>query len=56
MQYTRGNGRLAVTLKGYEPCHNAEEVIAAIGYDADSDINNTADSVFCSHGAGHTVK
>ena len=56
MQYTRGNGRLSTALKGYEPCHNAEEVIAAIGYDADSDLDNTADSVFCSHGAGHTVK
>ena len=56
IQYTRGAGRLSVALKGYEPCHNAEEVIAAIGYDADSDVDNTADSVFCSHGAGHTVK
>lgn len=56
MQYTHGNGSLSTSLKGYEPCHNAEEVIAAIAYDADSDLDNTADSVFCSHGAGHTVK
>ena len=56
VQYTRGKGRLSCTLKGYEPCHNADEVIAGIGYDADSDVENTADSVFCSHGAGHTVK
>ena len=56
MQYTHGNGSLSTALKGYEPCHNADEVIASIGYDADSDIENTADSVFCSHGAGHTVK
>ncbi len=56
MQYTHGNGSLSTVLKGYEPCHNADEVIAAIGYDADSDVENTADSVFCSHGAGHTVK
>lgn len=56
MQYTRGSGRLSCALKGYEPCHNADEVIAASGYDPDSDIDNTADSVFCSHGAGHTVK
>lgn len=56
IRYTRGNGRLTTALKGYEPCHNAEEVIAAIGYDAESDVENTADSVFCSHGAGHTVK
>ena len=56
MQYTHGNGSLSTVLKGYEPCHNADEVIAAIGYDADSDVENTADSVFCSHGAGHNVK
>ena len=56
MRYTHGNGRLSCTLKGYDPCHNADEVIAAIGYDPDGDVENTADSVFCSHGAGHTVK
>ncbi len=56
MQYTHGNGRLNLTMKGYEPCHNADEVIAEIGYDPDSDVENTADSIFCSHGAGHVVK
>ena len=56
MQYTHGNGSLSTALKGYEPCHNADEVISAINYDADSDVENTADSVFCSHGAGHNVK
>ncbi|MDD3429002.1 MAG: TetM/TetW/TetO/TetS family tetracycline resistance ribosomal protection protein [Oscillospiraceae bacterium] len=54
--YTRGRGRLVCTLKGYEPCHNTQEVIAALGYDSDSDIENTADSVFCAHGAGFAVK
>ena len=54
--YTRGMGRLSCTLRGYEPCHNAEEVIAAIGYEAERDTENPADSVFCSHGAGVTVK
>ena len=56
IQYTRGKGRLSCTLKGYDKCHNADEVIEAVGYNADSDTENTADSVFCSHGAGHTVK
>lgn len=56
VQYTRGKGRLSCTLSGYEPCHNADEVIAAIGYDPDADTDNPCDSVFCSHGAGHTVK
>ena len=55
-RYTHGLGRLSCSLRGYEPCHNADEVIAEIGYDADSDVENTADSVFCSHGAGHIVK
>ncbi len=56
MQYSHGAGRLSTAFKGYEPCHNADEVISAIGYDADSDLENTADSIFCSHGAGHNVK
>ena len=56
LQYNHGKGRISPTLKGYEPCHNAEEVIAQIGYDPDADVLNPCDSVFCSHGAGHTVK
>ncbi len=56
MQYTRGTGKLMCTLKGYEPCHNTEEVIAEIGYDCDGDTDNPCDSVFCSHGAGYQVK
>ncbi len=53
--YTRGLGRLSCTLKGYEPCHNAEEVIERIGYDAEEDPDNLSCSVFCSHGAGVVV-
>lgn len=56
MQYTHGTGKLICTLKGYEPCHNADEVIAKIGYDADADTDNPCDSIFCSHGAGYNVK
>ena len=55
-EYTHGAGRLVCALKGYEPCHNADEVIAQVGYDPDADVENTADSVFCAHGAGYTVK
>ncbi len=54
--YTRGKGRLSCIPKGYFPCHNAEEVIARIGYDFEADTDNSADSVFCSHGAGYLVK
>lgn len=56
MQYTHGKGRLLCSLKGYAPCHNAEEVIAEIGYDCDGDTDNPCDSVFCAHGAGYIVK
>ncbi len=54
--YTHGRGKLVCSLKGYEPCHNSDEVIAEIAYDPDSDTDNTCDSVFCSKGAGYTVK
>ena len=53
--YTKGLGRLSCALRGYEPCHNAEEVIARMGYDPDRDTENTADSVFCAHGGGFNV-
>lgn len=56
MQYTHGKGKLMCALKGYEPCHNTDEVIADIGYDCDADTDNPCDSVFCSHGAGYNVK
>lgn len=55
ISYTKGRGRLFCTLKGYEPCHNAEEVIAASGYDSEADTDNPTGSVFCSHGAGFVV-
>lgn len=54
--YTHGKGKLVCALKGYEPCHNSDEVISQISYDPDSDTDNTCDSVFCSKGAGYTVK
>lgn len=53
--YTRGEGQITCTLKGYEPCVNAEEVIAASGYDPELDLRNPTGSVFCSHGAGTPV-
>ncbi|MBQ7679045.1 MAG: NYN domain-containing protein, partial [Butyrivibrio sp.] len=52
---THGEGRLSVSLRGYEPCHNAEEVIRSMAYDPDTDLAQPASSVFCSHGAGFIV-
>lgn len=53
--YTRGRGRLTCTFQGYKPCHNAEEVTEASGYDPERDLDNPAGSVFCSQGAGFVV-
>lgn len=55
-RYTGGRGRLSLELAGYRSCHDADEVAAAAAYDPEADLPNTPDSVFCSHGAGHTVK
>jgi small GTP-binding protein len=54
--YSGGRGRLFTSLKGYEPCHNPEEVMEKIGYDAQRDLENPCSSVFCAHGAGFVVE
>ena len=54
--YTQGKGQLLLTLQGYAPCHNTQEVVAEMAYDPEADLDNTPDSVFCGHGAGFTVK
>ncbi len=53
--YTHGQGQLECVFSGYQTCHNSEEIISSSNYDAVSDLENTPNSVFCSHGAGHTV-
>ena len=53
--YTGGTGRLFCSFKGYEPCHNAEEIINAVGYDSEADLDNPTGSVFCANGAGFVV-
>ena len=53
--YTHGRGRFSCTVRGYEPCHNAEKVMADYGYNPMADMENTPDSVFCAHGAGFVV-
>lgn len=56
LAYSSGKGRLHTELKGYAPCHNAETVIEAIGYDVERDTENPCGSVFCAHGAGFVVE
>ncbi len=53
--YTGGRGRLTCIPDGYRPCAESENVINEIGYNPESDLDNPADSVFCSHGAGFNV-
>lgn len=55
ISYTSGRGRLSCTLKGYYPCHNQEEVVEAVGYDPEADLENPTGSIFCAHGAGFVV-
>ena len=54
--YTSGRGRISCRLAGYYPCHNEKQVLADTDYDPEADLQNTPDSVFCSHGAGTVVK
>lgn len=55
LSYTRGRGKLACFFRGYEPCRDQAEVVAAIGYDPERDLEQPADSIFCSHGASFSV-
>ncbi|MCR4956164.1 MAG: TetM/TetW/TetO/TetS family tetracycline resistance ribosomal protection protein [Lachnospiraceae bacterium] len=55
VSYTSGLGKLECRLQGYEPCHNQEEVVKAMGYEPERDLRNSPDSVFCTHGAGFVV-
>lgn len=55
LAYTKGRGKLFCELDGYGPCHNMEEVVENCRYDVERDLANTADSVFCAHGAGFIV-
>ena len=55
ISYTRGEGRFSCVSDGYEPCHNSDEIVAAVGYDPESDLENTPHSVFCERGAGFVV-
>lgn len=53
--YTKGQGKLSLSLKGYAPCHNTQEVLEQKGYDPEADLLNPTGSVFCAHGAGFVV-
>ncbi len=56
MGCSHGKGRISCRLDGYYPCHNAEKVVEELAYNPEADLENTPDSVFCSHGAGVNIK
>lgn len=53
---SKGQARISLTFMGYQPCHNTQDVVNQFAYEPERDLDNTPDSVFCSHGAGYTVK
>lgn len=53
--YSGGLGEISFSLRGYEPCHNAEEIIDKMGYDPDRDEENPSGSVFCAKGSGFYI-
>lgn len=54
--FTKGQGSISLAFSGYRPCHNAQQVVEQAAYAPERDVENTPDSVFCSHGAGYPVK
>ena len=55
LSFTHGLGKVTVHPAGYRPCHNEQEVLERIGYQAERDTEWPADSVFCAHGAGRVI-
>lgn len=53
--FTKGAGNISFKFAGYDICKNAQNIVNEINYDPVADINNSPDSVFCSHGAGTIV-
>ena len=55
ISYTKGRGKIFLTVQGYDKCHNSQEVIENTGYAPDADGENPTGSVFCANGAGFYV-
>ena len=45
----------STAVQGYDACHNPDEVIERIGYDAEQDTANPTGSVFYEHGSSLVV-
>ncbi len=55
LSYSKGLGNISLSFSGYEKCHNTQEVIESTLYNPQSDLDNPAFSVFCSHGNSFIV-
>ena len=56
ISFSKGSGSIVFIFDGYDVCHNESEVISNKGYDKDSDIEYTSNSIFCSKGESYTIK
>ena len=56
ISFTHGKGRINLTFKGYDECHNQDDVIREYAYNPESDVYNSPDSIFCSGGAAVFVR
>ncbi|WP_025161872.1 elongation factor G [Paraclostridium bifermentans] len=56
ISFSKGSGSIVFIFDGYDVCHNKSEVIFNKGYDKDSDIEYTSNSIFCSKGESYTIK
>ena len=56
ISFSKGSGSIVFIFDGYDVCHNKSEVIFNKGYDKDSDIEYTSNSIFCLKGESYTIK
>ena len=56
ISFSKGTGSISYIFDGYDVCHNTDEVLEARGYNKDSDIEYTSNSIFCSKGQAYVVK
>lgn len=55
INYTKGEGKLILIPAGYQKCHNQEEVLQELNYQAETDLENPCDSIFFKNGSGFRV-
>ena len=56
ISFSKATGSISYIFDGYDVCHNTDEVLEARGYNKDSDIEYTSNSIFCSKGQAYVVK